>query len=55
VHGAIGMTDEYDLSLLTRRLHDWRMSYGAEDYWNQIIGQQILSGSGTLVDQVRDI
>jgi alkylation response protein AidB-like acyl-CoA dehydrogenase len=55
VHGAIGMTDEYDLGLLTRRLHDWRMSYGAEDYWNQIIGQQILSGSGTLVDQVRDI
>ena len=52
VHGAIGMTDEYDLGLLTRRLHDWRMSYGAEDHWNQIIGQQILKGDGTLVDQV---
>jgi alkylation response protein AidB-like acyl-CoA dehydrogenase len=55
VHGAIGMTDEYDLGLLTRRLHDWRMSYGAEDHWNQIIGEQILAGSGTLVDQVCDI
>jgi alkylation response protein AidB-like acyl-CoA dehydrogenase len=52
VHGAIGMTDEYDLGLLTRRLHDWRMSYGAEDHWNQIIGKQILTNSGTLVDQV---
>ena len=52
VHGAIGMTDEYDLGLLTRRLHDWRMSYGAEDHWNQIIGQQILKGDATLVDQV---
>ena len=52
VHGAIGMTDEYDLGLLTRRLHDWRMSYGAEDHWNQIIGKQILTSSGTLVDQV---
>ena len=55
VHGAIGMTDEYDLGLLTRRLHDWRMSYGAEDHWNQIIGQQILKGDGTLVDQVCQI
>jgi alkylation response protein AidB-like acyl-CoA dehydrogenase len=55
VHGAIGMTDEYDLSLLTRRLHDWRMSYGAEEHWNQMIGHQILSGSGTLVDQVSNI
>ena len=52
VHGAIGMTDEYDLGLLTRRLHDWRMSYGAEDHWNQIIGQQILKSDATLVDQV---
>jgi len=52
VHGAIGMTDEYDLGLLTRRLHDWRMSYGAEDHWNQIIGQQILNCDATLVDQV---
>ena len=52
VHGAIGMTDEYDLGLLTRRLHDWRMSYGAEDHWNQIIGQQILKGDASLVDQV---
>lgn len=52
VHGAIGMTDEYDLGLLTRRLHDWRMSYGAEDYWNQIIGQRILKSGESLVDQV---
>jgi acyl-CoA dehydrogenase len=52
VHGAIGMTDEYDLGLLTRRLHDWRMSYGAEDHWNEIIGQQILKSGATLVDQV---
>ena len=52
VHGAIGMTAEYDLGLLTRRLHDWRLSYGAEDHWNQIIGQQILKGDATLVDQV---
>jgi len=55
VHGAIGMTDEYDLGLLTRRLHEWRMSYGAEEHWNQIIGHHILNCDGTLVDQVRHI
>ncbi|MCY7308321.1 MAG: acyl-CoA dehydrogenase [Rhodoferax sp.] len=53
VHGAIGMTDEYDLGILTRRLHSWRRAYGAEQYWNGVIGRRLLASSDLLLDFVR--
>ncbi|MGO4711808.1 acyl-CoA dehydrogenase family protein [Bradyrhizobium sp. 2TAF24] len=45
VHGAIGVTDEYDLQLFTRRLHGWRMAHGSEAYWHRVIGEQLLADS----------
>lgn len=39
VHGAIGITAEYDLQLYTRRLHEWRLADGAEDYWARLLGE----------------
>ena len=53
LHGAIGVTEEYDLQLLTRRLHEWRIAHGAESYWNRLIGEQVLAGSSTLAEFVR--
>ncbi len=53
LHGAIGVTAEYDLQLLTRRLHEWRMAHGSEAYWNPLIGQRVLDSQLTLVDFVR--
>ncbi len=41
VHGAIGITEEYDLQLLTRRLHAWRTAAGSETYWNTRIGRAL--------------
>ena len=38
VHGAIGMSEEYDLQLLTRRLHGWRLAEGSEAYWATRLG-----------------
>ncbi|MCP1471758.1 acyl-CoA dehydrogenase [Sphingobium sp. OAS761] len=38
VHGAIGISEEYDLQLLTRRLHGWRLSDGSESYWADVLG-----------------
>lgn len=38
VHGAIGMTKEYELSVLTRRLWCWREEFGAEADWSLRIG-----------------
>jgi len=38
VHGAMGFTEEYDLQLFTRRLHEWRMAYGAESEWRRRLG-----------------
>lgn len=39
VHGAIGISEEYDLQLLTRRLHGWRLADGSESYWAGILGE----------------
>jgi acyl-CoA dehydrogenase len=55
LHGAIGVTEEYDLQLLTRRLHEWRMAHGSEMYWNPIVGQRILASEASLADFVRAI
>lgn len=53
LHGAIGVTEEYDLQLLTRRLHEWRMVHGSESYWNRLIGEQLLAANTTLCEFVR--
>lgn len=54
VHGAIGITEEYDLQLFTRRLHEWRIAHGSEAYWNQIVGRAVLQSSQrSLADFVR--
>ena len=52
-HRAIGMTDECELGVLTRRLHEWRLSYGAGHYRNQIIGAQLLASASSAVDFAR--
>lgn len=43
LHGAIGVTAEYDLQLYTRRLHEWRVAHGSENYWNTAIGRAFLA------------
>lgn len=53
VHGAIGISEEYDLQLLTRRLHEWRLADGSETYWNQVIGDARLSDPARSIDWVR--
>jgi acyl-CoA dehydrogenase len=45
VHGAIGVTEEYDLQLYTRRLHEWRIAHGSEACWNQVIGHAVLASA----------
>lgn len=53
VHGAIGITSEYDLQLFTRRLHDWRFSLGSESYWNSRVGSALLGTDKPVVDFIR--
>lgn len=53
VHGAIGVTREFDLQLLTRRLHQWRLAYGGEAYWHRYLGAALLSQSLSIFDFVR--
>ena len=55
LHGAIGVTEEYDLQLLTRRLHEWRMAHGSEAHWNLVVGQSVLASDLSLVDFVRSV
>jgi alkylation response protein AidB-like acyl-CoA dehydrogenase len=53
LHGAIGVTEECDLQLLTRRLHEWRMAHGSEDHWNRIVGERLLAADTSLAEFVR--
>ena len=55
LHGAIGVTEEYDLQLLTRCLHEWRSAHGSEAYWNTVIGQQVMASDMSLADFVRSV
>jgi alkylation response protein AidB-like acyl-CoA dehydrogenase len=43
VHGAIGITEEFDLQLLTRQLHEGRTQFGGERYWNRRLGEAALA------------
>jgi len=53
VHGAIGISEEYDLQLLTRRLHEWRLADGSEGYWSGLLGKARLDSAAPTVDWVR--
>ena len=55
VHGAIGVTQEFHLQLLTRRLHAWRLEAGGEDYWHRKLGAALLSQESTTLDFIRGI
>ncbi|WP_374525406.1 acyl-CoA dehydrogenase family protein [Sphingopyxis sp.] len=54
VHGAIGISEEHDLQLYTRRLHEWRLADGSESYWNRLLGAARLSDARGSVDYVRE-
>ncbi|BAN27614.1 acyl-CoA dehydrogenase (plasmid) [Caballeronia insecticola] len=54
LHGAIGVTAEYDLQLYTRRMHEWRIADGSEIFWNGVVGSAVLAQEhGTIVDFAR--
>jgi alkylation response protein AidB-like acyl-CoA dehydrogenase len=53
LHGAIGVTAEFDLQLLTRRLHEWRLAHGSESCWNRLIGERLLAADTTLCEFIR--
>ncbi|WP_373769266.1 acyl-CoA dehydrogenase family protein [Delftia acidovorans] len=54
IHGAMGFTEEYDLQLLTRRLHAWRQTAGSESYWHGVAGAALVHGhAGSTLDLIR--
>lgn len=53
LHGAIGVTEAYDLQLFTRRLHEGRTAHGAETYWHRFIGDLLLQSDRSVADFVR--
>jgi alkylation response protein AidB-like acyl-CoA dehydrogenase len=56
LHGAIGITQEFDLQIYTRRLHEWRLADGSEIYWNRVVGRALLARPGqSASDFVRTI
>lgn len=53
IHGAIGISEEHDLQLLTRRLHEWRLADGGPSFWASHMGQARLAKPLTSVEFVR--
>lgn len=45
VHGAIGITEAFDLQLYTKQLYAWRLAAGSEGYWALILGATRLQDS----------
>lgn len=54
VHGAIGISAEYDLQLYTSRLHQWRLDTGAETLWNRQLGASVLASELSALDWLRE-
>jgi len=52
VHGAIGVTHEYDLQIYTRRLYEWNRAGGGAKYWAARLGRAALDDS-CLLDFMR--
>lgn len=50
VTGAIGVSEEFDLQVLTRRLYEWRADYGSESFWYTQIGRVALKERGSSLD-----
>jgi acyl-CoA dehydrogenase len=48
VHGAIGITREHALHLLTQRLWSWRSEFGSATHWAQELGRQACKGGAAL-------
>lgn len=53
VHGAIGLSEEFDLQLYSRRLHEWRLADGSDAYWSRQLGAARVGHSGNSVDFIR--
>ncbi|WP_338664476.1 acyl-CoA dehydrogenase [Pararoseomonas sp. SCSIO 73927] len=47
LHGAMGITEELDLHLLTERLRTGRMRFGGEAHWGAWLGRRFLAGNET--------
>lgn len=54
VHGAIGVTEEYDLQLWTQRLLAGRRSCGSDSYWSRQLGTFCLDGNDRLYATVQE-
>lgn len=50
VHGAMGITAEYPLHHHTRRLHAWRLDFGAESHWQRVLGEAWLASGESSLD-----
>ena len=53
VHGAIGISEEYDLQLYTSRLHAWRIEIGGETLAARSLGKAVLEANDSTLDWVR--
>ncbi len=49
IHGAIGMSKEYPLHHLTRRLWVWRQEWGSSSHWSRILGREVREAGSSVL------
>jgi alkylation response protein AidB-like acyl-CoA dehydrogenase len=54
VHGAIGVTAEFDLQIFTRRLHEARLHYGSAPAWYGVLGRALLDDKRAPLSYIRE-
>lgn len=47
VHGAMGVTREHALHLVTQRLWSWRSEFGSQTFWAQRIGRDVCASGAS--------
>jgi alkylation response protein AidB-like acyl-CoA dehydrogenase len=51
VHGAIGVTREYELHRFTLRLQSWRQEWGSTRWWERLVGAHAVEAGAAWWDQ----
>lgn len=55
VHGAMGVTAEFDLQLYSRRIKQWQLAFGSETFWAERLGRvHVAAARETSADFVRE-
>lgn len=55
VHGAIGISEEFHLHRLTRKLRVWSFAHGGEGWWTGVLGAHVFNDERDIATQAQAV